>query len=385
MIKKNKQQLKSIGKTVRIDTQSGIWIANRVIQALSTMNSEQKQLEDAARQKKLEEETLQQKFEEAVRQQKLEEARRNMLQQTAYVTDPLKMRILMVSSLNGESLWRIEQLIAEQLRLLAKEVVSIKAYQNFSSELLQLNPDLLLVVGNEEPLTESDLDIIRRTPLKKAIWLSDNKFTSESTGQLAALFDYVFTQNTLHLPFYQHCGCKKVHYLPFAADRGKFAPSYVKNDYRSNILLLGNVQGRSLPYIQEIRHVFHLHKVYAAGSGWEAYPELSMLQPDAELPEYINGAEIIIHWGQSQSRIFDIAACGAFQLAEAHPNIYEYMNPEEDIVTFHNQHELLEKLHYYLTHPESKRLIASRGLWNSTYHYSFLQMAAKLLYMVCNR
>lgn len=342
-------------------------IANTVIHALKAMNTEHQQLEEAAR------------------HQELEQAAHNPVPQVAHRVEPQNMRILMVSSLEGDSLWRFEQLIAEQFRLLAKELVSIKAYQNFSAELLQLNPDLLLVVGNSEPLAESDLDIIRRAPLKKAIWLMDSTLTSESAGQQAALFDYVFTQNTLFIPFYRHCGCKEVHYLPFAADRSIFTPSYVNEDCRSDILLLGDPQGYSLAYIQEIRHVFHMQKVYASGTGWEAFPELSVLPPDAGLPEYYNGAEIIIHWGHSQTTIFDIAACGAFQLAETHPNVYEYMSPGEDIVTFHTPNELLEKLHYYLTHPESKRSIASRALWKSTYDYSFLQMAAKLLYTVSNR
>lgn len=78
-----------------------------------------------------------------------------------------QIRILMVSFMAGDTMWQIEQMIAEQLRLLAKELVAIKAFQSFSSALHQLNPDLLLVVGNEEPLSSNDLDAIRAASVKK--------------------------------------------------------------------------------------------------------------------------------------------------------------------------------------------------------------------------
>lgn len=290
----------------------------------------------------------------------------------------------MVSSLSDDALWQTEQLIAEHFRHLAKELVSIKAFQSFSTALAQLNPDLLLVVGSE-PFADSDLDIIRCTPAKKAIWLSDGVSTNEATGRLAALFDFVFTQNALHLPFYRHSGCKQVGVLPFAADRNLFFPRYADNEYRSDILLLGDVRPGSFEYIQEMSPLLDGLSVYAAGNGWESYPEIRLLPSDAELPDVYNGAEIIIHWGQPPGKVFDIAACGTFQLAEAHPNHYEYVNPGEDIAIFHSGAELREKLHYYLNHPEAKRAVASRALWNSTYDYSFLQMTARLLHTVFNR
>ncbi|WP_236331395.1 glycosyltransferase family protein [Paenibacillus auburnensis] len=311
------------------------------------------------------------------------EARRELPSISGFV-DHKQIRILMVSSLTGESMWQVEQMIAEQFRLLAKELVSIKAFQSFSSALVQLNPDLLLVVGNEESFSGTDLEIIRKAPLKKAIWLSDGSFTSESTARLAALFDYVFTQNTLHIPFYQHSGCKNVRYLPFAADRSLFSPRSVNAEYKSYLLLLGDARGAGKEYAEKIKHLFTIKKVAAAGIGWEEYPGLKVLAPDTELQDYYNGAELVIHWGGPAAKFFDIAACGVFQLAEGHPNIYEYMNPGEDIVIFHTADELLEKLHYYSSHADAKRAIASRALWKSTYDYSFLQMASKLLHTIFN-
>lgn len=352
MIKKGKHRIRATGKTIRLHPKSRKLIANSVIRAIRTMNIQQT------------------------------EVRNNpTIQRTV---EYKKIRILMVSSLS-EVLWQTEQLIAEHFRHLVKELVSIKAFQSFSTALAQLNPDLLLVVGCDEPFADADLDIIRNTTAAKVIWLSDGAATNETTGRLAGLFDFVFTQNALHLSFYQHSGCNQVMVLPFAADRSLFFPKYAENNHRSEILLLGDLLPGSREYIREISPLLEGLNVYAAGTGWESYPDIRPVPPDEELPDLYNGAEMIIHWGQPPGRVFDIAACGAFQLAEAHPNYYEYLNPGEDIAIFHSGAELREKLHYYRNHPEAKRALASRALWKSTYDYSFLQMAAKLLHTVFNR
>lgn len=170
MIKKNRHRLKNSSKTVRLHPKTRMLIAKTVVRALKDMNNQQPEVPGS-------------------------------LPQISGIMEHKQIRILMVSSMTGESLWQAEQMIAEQFRLLVKELVAIKAFQSFSSALNQLNPDLLLVVGNAEPFSDSDLEVIRKAASKKAIWLADGPFTSESTARMAALFDYVFTQNTLHIPF----------------------------------------------------------------------------------------------------------------------------------------------------------------------------------------
>lgn len=353
MNKKIKHRIKPACKTIRLHPRSRRLIAHTVVRALKNIN---------------------------IQQQKSPAA----LPQPARAVEFKTLRILIVSTMSGEELWQSEQLIADQFRLLTKEVVAIKAFQSFSTALVQLNPDLLLVVGSDTHLSDNDLEVIRRAPLKKAIWLTDSSRTSGSTGHLAALFNYVFTQNMYHIPFYQHSGSKYVSYLPFAADPNLFAPKYANEACRCDLLLLGDVFQAGTTYFQELTPLLRGCKIYAAGKGWEEYPEISLLPPDTELQDYYNGAEIIIHWGQPPLRAFQIASCGAVQLAEDHPNLYAYMNPGEDIITFHTGQELCEKLSYYRTHPESARAVATRALWRSTYDYSFMQMAAKLLHTVFN-
>ena len=78
---------------------------------------------------------------------------------------------------------------------------------------------MLLFVGNAFEISLEDMHMIQQLSSKTAIWLTDQGGTSEDIKRVAAMFDYVFTQNAAYIPFYQfESGIKHISHLPFAAD-----------------------------------------------------------------------------------------------------------------------------------------------------------------------
>lgn len=59
--------------------------------------------------------------------------------------------------------------------------------------------------------------------------------------------------------------------------------------------------------------------------------------------------------------LFEVAGCGAFQIADWKPALPELFQPESEIVTFRTGGELKEKVDYYLAHPEERHEIADRA------------------------
>ncbi|MGD0920773.1 MAG: glycosyltransferase [Terriglobia bacterium] len=59
--------------------------------------------------------------------------------------------------------------------------------------------------------------------------------------------------------------------------------------------------------------------------------------------------------------LFEIAGCGAFQIADWKPALPELFEPEVEIVTFRTGQELKEKVDHYLAHPEERLQIAMRA------------------------
>ncbi len=60
-------------------------------------------------------------------------------------------------------------------------------------------------------------------------------------------------------------------------------------------------------------------------------------------------------------RHFEITACGGFLLSYYTPELSQYFTIGEECDIFHDEHELLEKIGYYLHHPEKRNEIARAG------------------------
>lgn len=55
--------------------------------------------------------------------------------------------------------------------------------------------------------------------------------------------------------------------------------------------------------------------------------------------------------------LFEGAGCGVFQICDERPTLVEFFKTDEEIVTFRNRGELVEKIRYYLTHEAERKKI----------------------------
>lgn len=60
-------------------------------------------------------------------------------------------------------------------------------------------------------------------------------------------------------------------------------------------------------------------------------------------------------------RLFEIPACGAFQIVDEKKDIGKYFEIGKEIVTFKDENDLGLKVKYYLEHPEERQRIANAG------------------------
>lgn len=60
-------------------------------------------------------------------------------------------------------------------------------------------------------------------------------------------------------------------------------------------------------------------------------------------------------------RVFEVLACGGFLLAEHSEDLEELFAVGEELETYRTREELVEKVSYYLEHPDEARAIAARG------------------------
>jgi spore maturation protein CgeB len=81
-------------------------------------------------------------------------------------------------------------------------------------------------------------------------------------------------------------------------------------------------------------------------------------------------------------RAFELAGCAGFQLITSVPVLAEHFAPDQELVTFSTIDELIEKVTYYLAHPDKARAIARRGmeraLRDHTYEHRLQQIFASV-------
>ncbi|RJR35883.1 MAG: hypothetical protein C4567_14365 [Deltaproteobacteria bacterium] len=58
-------------------------------------------------------------------------------------------------------------------------------------------------------------------------------------------------------------------------------------------------------------------------------------------------------------RVFDLAACGAFQLVDWRGQLAEFFTPDQELATFTSLTEAREKISYYLAHEDERRRLAA--------------------------
>jgi len=64
---------------------------------------------------------------------------------------------------------------------------------------------------------------------------------------------------------------------------------------------------------------------------------------------------------QFSARVYQTMGCGCFLLTEYIPNIEELFTPKKHLDVFYTKEEMLEKIDYYLKHPEIREEVAKQG------------------------
>lgn len=156
--------------------------------------------------------------------------------------------------------------------------------------------------------------------------------------------------------------------LPQCADKSFYRPPN-KKEKRYDLLFIANTRGVERDIIRKLLPTDYNLAVY--GKGWE-----TMLSPqqicgryvsNRDLPDTYNEACIVLndHWddmrekGFANNRIYDALAAGSFVISDR----VDGMDPEliDSIETYSERSDLLEKVSFYMEHPEKRAEKAAKG------------------------
>jgi spore maturation protein CgeB len=85
------------------------------------------------------------------------------------------------------------------------------------------------------------------------------------------------------------------------------------------------------------------------------------------------------------ARLFEATGCGGFVLTENRPAVRDFFEPGREVATFDSRADLLEKVRYYLAHPEEREAIAEAGCRRAHRDHTYEIRLRQLLQIVSQR
>ena len=154
--------------------------------------------------------------------------------------------------------------------------------------------------------------------------------------------------------------------LPIGTNEDFFRPVPPRPDLRCDVLVLGRAHPDRIEAVRALSATFNLH-LY--GEGWKSHGLASrgLIFGDGVLAALASAAITIVFFRTGGGHplvkvgLFDFAAAGALVATNRFPEVEKYLEFGREIVGFESTDDLIEKVRYYLEHPDAATAIRQAG------------------------
>ena len=265
-------------------------------------------------------------------------------------------------------------------------------------EVNEFQPQLVLVFHGAF-LSARLVEAIKRMGCKTALWVADDPYEIDNALIYAGVYDYIFTVDAATAPIYKRFGSNNVFHLPLAAYPPLHHRKVVSSKYRSDVCFIGSAFYNRLELFDEIADYLSTLNLKIIGQWWEKLRSFSKLKPfiieklvgPAEAACYYNGAKINLNLHRASdteayfegnkfkikavspnNRTFEIAGCGAFQLADnQRQDLGKYFRIGEEIEIFEDANDLVEKIEHYLNDSKKRERMSQNAQKRSYEEHTF--------------
>lgn len=271
---------------------------------------------------------------------------------------------------------------------------------------LLFRPDLVVAMKGTR-LSESALSALKAAGITCAAWTMDDPYELELYLSRARHYDLIFTSEPRCLPVYEAFGVPAAEFLPHAHDPAVHKPdpeAAASANYSSDICFIGAAYPERVRLLRAAAPLLARRRTVLIGN-WGVHrgdlPGVRVLDgfvPEREAVKFYSGAKIVLNIHRLpgecaagaldparvgadgvNSRTFEIAGTGAFQLADAgRRTLKQHFIPGREIETFSGAEELQAKIERYLADGAGRAAIAAAGrrraLAGHTYEHRMRKM-----------
>lgn len=241
-------------------------------------------------------------------------------------------------------------------------------------------PDLVLALA-QAPLSSQALKRLRRDGVPTAMWFVEDWRVFTYWRSFAPLYDFfAIIQEDPFFAELEAVGQTNALYLPLAADPDFHRPlelsSVERRTFGSELSFMGaGYPNRRKAFRRLLNYDFKIwgnewdgdaalaQRVQMKGrrvSAEECVKIFNATRINLNLHSSVQNDRLITGGDFVNPRTFELAACGAFQLVDRR-TLMDDLFWSEELATFESMDELLERIEYFLRHPDECREYAERG------------------------
>ncbi len=243
----------------------------------------------------------------------------------------------------------------------------------------KVRPEVAIVTGGHRIMPRS-ISSLKKRGIKTVLWTIDPPRIFQPIIEAAPFYDHIFCQGTEAVELLEAAGISCALWLPMACDPEFHHPVSCSEDdkmrYGSDVVFVGSYYPERASLFERLTHF----DLAVWGPGWEALPSNSPLRkhlrgrhtkPEEWLKIYTSSLIVLsTHYHDPQNRfpvyqasprVFEILACGAFQLCDDQRDVFALFQEGRDLARFTDGEDLVKKVAYYLNHPEERQRIAQTG------------------------
>jgi spore maturation protein CgeB len=263
----------------------------------------------------------------------------------------------------------------------------------------EFKPQLVFALA-QAPLDIAAVSALRARGILTAFWFVENYRLFHYWRQTAPAYDFFFTiQKGTFLQELEALGVSHCRYVPTGCDPVMHRPLELsvseRAQYGSDVSFAGAAYpNRVATFEALIDFNFKLWGLF-----WESSPLLQPLIQKAGRPftteemlkvfsasaislnlhSYNDSACIDPYADFFNPRLFELAACEAFQLTDERPGLEEMFVVGREIVTFKDPADLRRKVAFYLAHPDERKEIAHRARERALRDHTYDRRLAEML------
>ncbi|WP_416654125.1 CgeB family protein [Bacillus amyloliquefaciens] len=259
-------------------------------------------------------------------------------------------------------------------------------------------PDISLMMAGDRIPSEW-LQWLRTEQIPVYLWLTEDPFYFDVSKTIAPLADAVLTIEQNALDAYRQMGLQHVYYVPIPVNQRLFTKQAADASLHTNLLLIGYPYPNRVELVKAAAKLPYTLRII--GKGWRRHlpKKIARQQNVLIMDEWIEPEHAALHYNSTDvvlnphrsyrfalnqnrsgiqnislnTRIFDIAACQAFQLTDLSP-----APPFSSFVSYSGLADFAEKIHFYMTNPREREQIAALNYQETVPAYTYDRIPAVL-------